>query len=90
MVWQKGVSYFLVAVHQYYCIHIVRLPDLSEGIQFLGMMEGDDIIIRHFLIFLVESLDEVHVFRDRGDDDDVRSGKILFMESFAKELRIEL
>jgi len=53
-------------------------------------MEGDDIIIRHFLIFLVESLDEVHVFRDRGDDDDVRSGKILFMEPFAKELRIEL
>ena len=54
------------------------------------MMERDDIIIRHFLILFVECLDEVDVFRDRGDDDDVRSGKILFVEPFAEQLWIEL
>lgn len=71
---QEGVSQFLVAVHQYYCIHIVRFPDLAERVQFLRMMERHDVVVRHFLVFFVEGLDEVDVFRDRGDDDDIRSG----------------
>ena len=54
------------------------------------MMERYDIIIGGFLIFLVESLDEMHVFRDRRNDDHVRSGKIFFMKPFAEELRVEL
>lgn len=54
------------------------------------MMERDDIIVRHFFIFFVECLYEVDVFRDRGDDDDISSDKILFTESFAEHLRIEL
>ena len=38
------------------------------------MMERHDIIVRHLLIFFVEGIDEVDIFRDRGDDDDIRSG----------------
>lgn len=88
--WQEGVSQFFITVHQYDRIHIVRFPDFAEGVQFCGMMERYDIIVRHFLIFLIEGLDEVDIFRDRGDDDDVCSGQILFMESFAEEVRIKL
>ena len=54
------------------------------------MMERDHIVVRQFFIFVVEGLDEVDVFRDRGDDDDVRSGQSFFVESFAEKLRIEL
>lgn len=54
------------------------------------MMERHDIIVGHFFILFVEGLDEVDVFRDRGDDDDIRSDKILFMKSFAEKLRIKL
>jgi len=54
------------------------------------MMEGDDIIVRQFFIFFVEYFDEVDVFRDRRDDDDISSGEVFFMKSFAEKLRIEL
>ena len=54
------------------------------------MMKWDDIIVRHFFIFFVECLDKVYVFRDRRDDDDIRSDKIFFFKSFTKELRIKL
>lgn len=49
-------------------------------------MEGDDIVVRHLLILFIEGLDEVGVFRDRGDYDDIGSGQVLFLESFAEEL----
>lgn len=58
--------------------------------QDVGMMEGHDIIIGRLLIFLVESLDEMYIFRDRRNNDHVRSGKIFFVEPFAEELRIKL
>lgn len=54
------------------------------------MMERYDVVVRHLLILFIEGLDEVDVFRDRGDDDDVGSGEVLFMEPFAEQLRIEL
>ena len=53
-------------------------------------MERHDIIVGHFFVLFVEGLDEVDVFRDRRNDDDIRSDKILFMKSFAEKLRIKL
>lgn len=53
-------------------------------------MEWYDVVVRHFFVLFIESFDEVNVFRDRGDDNDVRSGEIFFIESFAEKLWIEL
>ena len=54
------------------------------------MMERNDEIVRQFFIFFVEYLDEVYVFRDRGNDDDISSDQIFLIESFTEELRIKL
>ena len=54
------------------------------------MMERHDEIVRQFFIFFVEYFDEVYVFRDRRNDDDVGSDQIFFIESFTEELRIKL
>ncbi len=53
-------------------------------------MKRYDIVVCHFFIFFVEGFDEVDVFRDRGNNYDISSDKMFFIESFAKELRIEL
>lgn len=88
--WQKSIPYFFITIHQNNSIHIIGFSYLTKGIKHRRMMERDDIIICHFFIFFVEGLDEVNIFGDRGDDDDIRSDKFFFIKSFAEKFRIEL
>ena len=53
------------------------------------MMEGDDIIIRKFLIFSIEGVDEMDIFGNRRNDDDIIADKVLLLQSLAEELRIK-
>ena len=48
------------------------------------MMERDDIIIRQFLILLIERVDKVHVFRYLRNDDDVSSDEVFLVQPFAE------
>lgn len=54
------------------------------------MMKRQDKIVAYFFVFLVECFDEVDIFGDRRDNDDVRSDQIFFVKSFAEKLGIKL